>query len=69
MFDAYRRPSGRLFCLLAFLLVLPGASWSQTPATTTVSARPVSTYCLVERGWRQQSIPRTSTGLSLQPRT
>ncbi len=37
MFDAHRRPWGRLFYLLAFLLVLPSACWSQSPATTTVS--------------------------------
>lgn len=37
MFDAHRRPWGRLFHLLAILLALPGALWSQTPATTTVS--------------------------------
>jgi hypothetical protein len=37
MFDAHRRPWGRLFYLLAFLLVLPGASWSQSPATTTIN--------------------------------
>ena len=37
MFDAHRRPWGRLFYLLAIVLALPGALWSQTPATTTVS--------------------------------
>ncbi len=37
MFDAHRRPWGRLFYLLAFLLVLPGACWSQSPATTTIN--------------------------------
>jgi trimeric autotransporter adhesin len=37
MFDAHGRPWGRLFYLLAFLLVLPSASWSQNPATTTIS--------------------------------
>jgi hypothetical protein len=37
MFDAHRRPWRRLFYLLAFLLVLPGACWSQSPATTMIN--------------------------------
>ncbi len=35
MFDEHRRPWGRLFYLLAFVLV--GVGWGQTPATTTIS--------------------------------
>jgi hypothetical protein len=37
MFDAHRRPVGRLFCLLAFLLGSLGVSLSQTPDTSTIS--------------------------------
>jgi hypothetical protein len=37
MFDAHRRPWGRLFYLLAFLLGSPGVSLSQTPGTSTIS--------------------------------
>jgi len=37
MFDAQRRPLGRLFYLLACVSVLLGASWAQTPSTSTVS--------------------------------
>ena len=36
MFDAHRRPLGRLFCLLGFL-VLSLSGWSQTPETTTIN--------------------------------
>ena len=37
MFVSHRRPQGRLFCLLAFLVVSFGASWGQSPATTTIN--------------------------------
>ena len=37
MFDEHRRPWGRLFYLLAFVVVGLTASWGQTPATTTIS--------------------------------
>ena len=37
MFDEHRRPWGRLFYLLAFVVVGLTASWAQTPATTTIS--------------------------------
>ena len=37
MFDERRRPCGRLFYLLAFLLVWTGTSWGQSPTTTTIS--------------------------------
>jgi hypothetical protein len=37
MFDVHRRPVGRLFYLLAFLLVGLGVSWGQTLPTTTIS--------------------------------
>jgi hypothetical protein len=37
MFDAHRRPVGRLFYLLAFLLMWLGVSGGQTLPTTTIS--------------------------------
>ncbi|MGH9544697.1 MAG: hypothetical protein ACRD23_05730 [Terriglobales bacterium] len=37
MFDEHRRPLGRLFCLLPFVLMGLGVAWAQTPATTTIS--------------------------------
>jgi hypothetical protein len=37
MFDEHRRPVGRLFYLLAFVLVWIGACWGQAPNTTTIS--------------------------------
>ena len=37
MFDEHRRPWGRLFYLLAFVVVGLTASWAQTPSTTTIS--------------------------------
>ena len=37
MFDVHRRPVGRLFYLLAFLLVGLGVSWGQTLPITTIS--------------------------------
>jgi hypothetical protein len=37
MFDAHRRPWGRLFYLLACVSVLFGTSSAQTPTTSTVS--------------------------------
>jgi hypothetical protein len=37
MFDGHRRPVGRLFYLLAFLLVWLGVSRGQTLPTTTIS--------------------------------
>ena len=37
MFDEHRRPVGRLFYLLSFVLVCLGVSWGQTPATSTIS--------------------------------
>ncbi len=37
MFDEHRRPMGRLFYLLAFVVVGLGVSWGQTPSTTTIS--------------------------------
>jgi hypothetical protein len=38
MFDEHRRPLGRLFYLLAFVLVWVGACWGQAPNTTTIRA-------------------------------
>ncbi|MGC2185288.1 MAG: hypothetical protein WA637_18575 [Terriglobales bacterium] len=37
MFDEHRRPWGRPFYLLAFVMVWLTASWAQTPSTTTIS--------------------------------
>jgi hypothetical protein len=37
MFDVHCRPAGRLFYLLAFVMVGLGVSWGQSPSTTTVS--------------------------------
>jgi trimeric autotransporter adhesin len=37
MFGEHCRPVGRLFYLLAFVVVGLGVSWSQTPTTTTIS--------------------------------
>jgi hypothetical protein len=37
MFDAHRRPQGRLFYLLACVVLSISASWAQTPSTTTIS--------------------------------
>ena len=37
MFVSHRRPEGRLFYLLAFLVGSLGASWGQSPATTTIN--------------------------------
>src|SRR5271168_278317 len=37
MFDAYRRPLGRLFYLLAIVVAWLGVSWGQSPSTTTIS--------------------------------
>jgi len=50
MFDAHRRPWGRLFYLLAFMLVLPGACWSQSPATTTINE-----VRWTDLGWGQEN--------------
>ncbi len=37
MFDEHCRPWGRLFYLLAFVMVLLTAAWAQTPSTTTIN--------------------------------
>jgi hypothetical protein len=37
MFDEHRRPVGRLFYLLVFVVVGLGVSWGQAPNTTTIS--------------------------------
>lgn len=37
MFDAHGRPLGRLFYLLAIVMLLLRASWAQSPTTTTIS--------------------------------
>ncbi|MBZ5650817.1 MAG: hypothetical protein LAO18_10070 [Acidobacteriia bacterium] len=37
MFDEHRRPWGRLFYLLASVMVWLTASWAQAPSTTTIN--------------------------------
>lgn len=37
MFDEHRRPWGRLFYLLASVMVLLTGSWAQTPSTTMIN--------------------------------
>jgi hypothetical protein len=37
MFDEHRRPVGRIFYLLAFVVLWLGVSLGQTPTTTTIS--------------------------------
>ncbi len=37
MFDVHSRPAGRLFYLLALVVMGVGVSWGQSPSTTTIS--------------------------------
>jgi hypothetical protein len=50
MFDERRRPAGRLFYLLAFVVVGLGVSRGQTPATSTISEVPWTDF-----GWGQDN--------------